>query len=103
MPNRVLELVSFQLVANADEETFLKASQAVDTFCRTQPGFISRRLAKSEEGGWVDCIEWLDMECAQSAAKAMPKADGVGPVLSAIDMPTVSLRHLDVMTSHQAD
>lgn len=99
MQAKVIELVSFALKPNADESAFLSNNAAVEAFCRRQGGFVSRRLSRDDNGGWVDCVEWATMEAAQAAAKAIGKAEGVGPWLAAIDMDSLSMRHLTVQAA----
>lgn len=101
--SHIAEIVSFQLKTDVNESDFLDSSQPVDAFCRTQSGFVSRRLMRDETGGWIDYIEWTDADAASHAAKLMPKAEGVGPFLTAIDMSTLSMRHLHIRHSAQAD
>ncbi|MGY6707879.1 MAG: hypothetical protein ACXIVF_06080 [Rhizobiaceae bacterium] len=103
MPATVAEIARFRLKSDADAASFVQASQPVDAFCRTQAGFVSRRLMRDETGGWIDYIEWADGDAASQAAKLMPKAEGVGPFLSAIDMSTISMRHLRIEHSTQAE
>ncbi|GGA60811.1 hypothetical protein [Pelagibacterium lentulum] len=99
MQSKVIELVSFSLKPSADPGAFLSDNAAVEAFCRGQEGFVSRRLSRDDNGGWVDCVEWESMEAAQAAAKAIGKAEGVGPWLAAIDMDGLAMRHLTVQAA----
>lgn len=99
MQAKVIELVSFTLRPNTDVSAFLSNNAAVEAFCRGQEGFVSRRLSRDDNGGWVDCVEWANMEAAQAAAKAIGKAEGVGPWLADIDMDSLSMRHLTVQAA----
>jgi len=101
--SHIAEIVSFHLKPDVEENAFLDSSQPVDAFCRKQSGFVSRRLMRDEAGGWIDYIEWTDADAASHAAKLMPKAEGVGRFLSAIDMSTLSMRHLHIRHAAQAD
>jgi hypothetical protein len=96
MTTNVAEVVSFKLKPDVDETAFLESSRPVDAFCRAQSGFVSRRLMRDESGEWIDYIEWVNAGAASQAAKLMPKAEGVGPFLAAIDMTTLSMRHLSI-------
>jgi hypothetical protein len=101
--SHIAEIVSFHLKPDVEENAFLDSSQPVDAFCRKQSGFVSRRLMRDEAGGWIDYIEWTDADAASHAAKLMPQAEGVGPFLTAIDMSTLSMRHLHIRHSARAD
>lgn len=96
----VVEIVTFKLKSGADEAEFLVSNQSVEAFCSKQPGFVARRLTRDENGEWLDYVEWVDMDAATKAAEVMPNAEGVGPFLAAIEMPTVKMRHLTVMLQH---
>jgi hypothetical protein len=92
----VAEIVTFKLKPDIDEAVFLEDSRPVDVFCRAQSGFVARRLMRDEAGEWIDYIEWADEDAAKRAAEMMPRAEGVGPFLAAIDMPTMTMRHLRI-------
>lgn len=92
----ILEVVTFTLKPGADEAKFLADNSAVERFCRNQPGFVSRRLSRDDEGGWIDMVEWADKQSALAAADAVGDAEGVGACFAAIDMDTVVMRHLAI-------
>ncbi|MCD7059937.1 antibiotic biosynthesis monooxygenase family protein [Pelagibacterium xiamenense] len=101
MNPEVLEVVTFTLKPGADEAKFLADNGAVERFCKAQPGFISRRLTRDADGGWIDVVEWTDMRAAEAAANAIGDAEGIGPCFAAIDMDTVVMRHLDIKVRHE--
>ncbi|WP_404403309.1 hypothetical protein [Pelagibacterium halotolerans] len=92
----VLEVVTFTLKPGADEAKFLADNNAIERFCKAQPGFVSRTLSRDENNAWVDVVKWTDMACAEAAAAALSTAEGVGPWLEALDMDSVVMRHLSV-------
>jgi hypothetical protein len=57
-------------------------------------GFIRRRLAKSDDGEWVDCIEWQSPDYALAAAKRFNEAHETREFNDAIEPGSVVMRHL---------
>ena len=54
---KVLELVVYQLHKGVSREEFLGTNDAVSSWIRQQPGFLSRELVYEAEGDrWVDVI-----------------------------------------------
>lgn len=96
MHDPVTETVLFRLNGGVSETDFLAAAQTVMTFVEAQPGFIRRRLSCTEDGTWIDTIEWASMTDAKRAAAAIGKADAATPFLTAIDGPSVRLMHSEI-------
>lgn len=92
-PARTIETVLFKLVPDADPEAFRSASDAVTTFVGKCPGFIARRLSHTEDGTWIEHIEWASLAEAQSAAAAIGKEESLAGFMTAIDGPSVQLFH----------
>ena len=55
----VLEVTTFRLLADVDDETFLARDKAVQTevFPNT-PGYLRRTTAKSADGEWLVVVLW---------------------------------------------
>jgi hypothetical protein len=97
MNRPVLEIVEFR--ASGDSEALLAAARGMEPWLRAQPGFRSRRLAALDDGGYLDCVEWMDMASAKSAADQIMTAPLTAAFLALIDMQTVNMRHTNLLLS----
>jgi hypothetical protein len=73
MTTPVLEIAEFRTTGETSD--FVAAAEAITPWLSAQPGFRARRLAQIEEGVWIDCVEWDDMESAKSAADRIMETD----------------------------
>lgn len=96
MHDRVTETVMFRLNDGVTETDFLAAAQTVMAFVEAQTGFVRRRLSCTEDGTWIDTIEWASMTDAKRAAAEIGKADAASGFLTAIDGPSVKLMHSEI-------
>lgn len=92
-PGPVLEMVSFRLMPGVTEPAFLAAAGATAAPLRDQPGFLGRRLTRSDDGVWSDLVLWSSLPEALAAAEVMMAEPTFGPFMAAIDMSTISMRH----------
>lgn len=99
MPKRVMETVMFKLKSGVTREEFAAAAEKTIEFVTAQPGFIARRLSCTGDGEWIEQIEWSDMASAKAAAAAIGSVEGNRAFLSAIDGPTVHMRHSELEVS----
>ena len=99
MPKRVMETVVFRLKEGVTREEFAHAAEKATEFVTAQPGFIARRLSCTGDGEWIEQIEWSGMSYAKAAAAAIGSVEGNRPFLSAIDGPTVQIRHSELDVS----
>ena len=91
---RVLELVVYQLHNGISPEQFLGTNDAVSSWIRQQPGFISRELVHDAEGDrWVDVIWWETLEQAQAASERSMTSESCAPMFALIDMDSALLLH----------
>jgi hypothetical protein len=57
----VLEVITFRLLADVDDESFLAADKAVQTeVFPNSPGYFRRTTAKADDGEWLVVILWGD-------------------------------------------
>jgi hypothetical protein len=93
MSSEVVEIVHFDLSEGTSGEAFAKSAEAATAFMKKQPGFISRRLSKSDAGGYVDHVTWASMKDAQSAMEASMKDASLAPFMQAIDPKSIKIEH----------
>ncbi|MEY2417727.1 MAG: hypothetical protein QOG90_407 [Actinomycetota bacterium] len=57
----VLEITTFRLLADVDDESFLAADKAVQTeVFPNSPGYFRRTTARAEDGEWLVVVLWGD-------------------------------------------
>ncbi len=93
MTNRIIEVVTFRLAQGVSREAFLKTVPASSEFVSKMPGFIARRLSESEDGTWLEHIEWETLEHAKVASEAFMKKESLKPMMEAIDGPGAKMSH----------
>jgi heme-degrading monooxygenase HmoA len=93
----VMEIVTFRLVAGAEDAVFLHAAKGTADPLQLQPGFLGRSLTRAEDGTWTDHVLWDSMAAAKAGADAMMAEPAFGPFMALIDGPTVSMRHEPVL------
>jgi hypothetical protein len=98
MSGEVVEIVHFDLSAGVSDETFAKSAEAATVFMKKQSGFISRRLSKSDNGGYVDHVTWATMKDAQNAMEASMKDASLAPFMQAIDPNSIKIEHQTVIS-----
>lgn len=96
MSKHVIETVTFKLNEGVTREEFAEAAQTMNSFVTAQHGFIARRLSCSEDGEWIEHIEWADMGAAEAAASKIGKVESNRPFLAAINGSTVTMRHTEL-------
>lgn len=98
MENRkinAIELVIFKTKPEFDP-THVKASlESLSDIVSTYKGFISRQLAKNDEGKWMDLIFWESMEDAKAAADDIMKLEAAQKAFSMIDEQKMELYHFN--------
>ena len=94
----VVEIVELRVRTEVSDAEFIRAAEQASAFLRTRPGFIRRRLAKGEDGVWLDCVEWASMPEAVAAAKAFNATEATIAFNSAIAPGSARMRHLTVAT-----
>ena len=91
---KVLELVVYQLHKGVSREQFLGTNDAVSSWIRQQPGFLSRELVYEAEGDrWVDVIWWETLEQAQAASERSMTSESCSPMFALINMESALLLH----------
>jgi hypothetical protein len=92
----VIELVMLRTKASVTDEAFLAAAAQAHEFLKGREGFLRRRLAKDEDGKWVDYVEWATMPEALAAARSFNASAATQAFNAAIEPGSVSMRHFTV-------
>jgi hypothetical protein len=94
----VLEVVLFRLKAGIADATFLQAAAVVQAWVAQQPGFVSRELLKTPDGGWLDTIRWTSLELAEAASAKIMNEDHCQPFLAMIEETGMQMWHFEPQT-----
>lgn len=88
----VIELVSFNTTANTQDQTLIKAANAITPELQKTKGFISRHLGKNQQG-WIDIVIWQTQSDAQKAASDMMQSPIAGEFFALIDQQTIQMHY----------
>lgn len=89
----VIEIAEFNLAEGKTMEDIAATFAATLAFAKDQKGFIARTLSGSEDGRYLDHVEWTSMADAQAAGEAfMADARNVD-FMKCIAPEHVSMRH----------
>jgi hypothetical protein len=93
----VMEIVTFRLIPGTTDADFLAAAKGTEAMVATQPGFIRRSLLRDEAGQWTDTVEWQSLGAAHAAANVLMADPAFAPFGGAIDMSSLSMRHVPIL------
>ena len=94
----VLETVRYRTKPGVAVEAAVAAWHNSQSFATAQPGFLSRKIAVTEDGEFLDLVEWQSMAHAKKAAEnfnpaKFPELLGLVEVL---DESTMVMTHYEV-------
>ena len=93
-----LEIVNFRLKPGT-EAGFAVGNRLVSDWLTRQPGFVSRCLARRDDGSWVDVVRWRSREQALAAAGRIMAEIGDCEAMRAIDPDSLDLGHAELVAS----
>lgn len=96
MSKHIIETVTFRLNDGVKHDDFVTAARAMNRWVAAQPGFMHRRLSCTEDGTWIEHVQWQDMRAARAAAATIGTTAGNAPFLAAIDGGSVRLSHSEL-------
>ncbi|MGO4527005.1 antibiotic biosynthesis monooxygenase [Microvirga sp. 2MCAF35] len=99
MTSRVLETVTFALLPGTNETAFLQAAEDAGAVAKAMPGFIARRLVKTQDSTWIDLVEWQDAASAKHAAETFHTVPAAQPFCGMIDMASAKMAHHTITVS----
>ncbi|MCH8487325.1 MAG: hypothetical protein LAT75_10715 [Candidatus Cyclonatronum sp.] len=88
-----IELVTFNTKPEFDQREVKASLESLNAIVSTYKGFISRQLARNEDGKWMDLVFWESMEDAHAAAEAIMKLEAAQMAFRVIDEQTMSFHH----------
>lgn len=94
----VLETVRYRLKEGATQQEAIKAWQDSQAWALEQPGFLSRKLAVTEDGEMLDHVEWQDMATAKAAfANFNPELPALQGLLVVLEESSMVMNHYEVL------
>lgn len=92
-PIKAIELVIFEARPEFNQQEVKSSLELVNSILTSYKGFISRRLARNEDGQWMDLVLWESMEDAKAAADDIMKQKIAQEAFSVIDEQTMEFYH----------
>ncbi|MCU0803195.1 MAG: hypothetical protein MUD11_15800 [Rhodobacteraceae bacterium] len=93
----VMEIVTFRLTPGLSDADFMALAKGTAAMVAAQPGFIRRSLLCDEAGVWTDAVEWQTLGLAHAAAEKVMATPSFAPFAAAIDMASLSMRHVRIL------
>jgi heme-degrading monooxygenase HmoA len=81
----VVEVVRFRLAQGAGEAAFLEENWKAQAFVAKQPGFVSRELARGDEGAWLVLVRWNSAADADASFAKFVAAAEMKPFMDSLD------------------
>ncbi len=101
MSGTIVEIVHFKLQRGVDEDTFMKASDGVQSFLNRARGFVNRELARTENGlNWVDIVKWRARVDADNAAKSAMQDPECMRFLALIDKKSMKTHFMELTRTY---
>jgi len=94
---KTIELVLFKTKQEYARKEVIKAGEAINSILESLDGFISRKLAFTKDGDWMDLVYWTDLQKAESASKAILNNEIAKKYFGMIDEATMQFMHLNVV------
>jgi hypothetical protein len=98
---KVVETVTFKLVAGVSQDQFLVAADATNAFLKSRKGFVSRKLIVDKDGQYTDIALWASLKDAETAMADSMKVERLVPFINAIDPATMKIDHQPVILSSE--
>lgn len=94
---KAVELVLFKTKPEFPIETVIKAAETMNAVMDKYEGYISRKLALTEDGQWMDLVYWTDQASAEKASKHIMENELAQKYFDMIDSSTMQFEHLNVV------
>ena len=95
----VIETVRYRLKDGATTEEAVAAWEESQSFARAQKGFLSRKIAVTAEGEFLDHVEWASMDDAKAASANFDpgKYPELLGLMKVLDESSMTMTHYEVM------
>lgn len=83
--NHFIELVTFKTKVGVTTDQVVSASDDVNRFLKSQPGFVSRNLGQAEDGTWHDILFWESQAHVMAAMEKVAASSSCATLFGLID------------------
>ena len=80
-----IELVTFKTKTGVTPDQVISASDDVNRFLKSQPGFVSRHLGQTEDGTWHDILFWESEDHVMAAMEQVASSPYCATFFGLID------------------
>ncbi len=91
--NSTIEIVSFKLKTDADENIFKEIQPQLNSWVKRQKGFYYRTLIKEDDGKFTDIVHWASEVAAKAANAKFMQQDFASAMMALIDADSINMRH----------
>lgn len=92
----VFELARFKIEPHKTNDMLASRDAMVDAIRARFPGLIEARLARLDDGTWIDVWRWESLEQAKAAAAGAPEVPEAGAMFSLISE-VESMEHAEII------
>lgn len=92
----MIETVQFELKENVEELMFVAEIEKTKPIIASLEGFVKRCVAKSENGAWIDMLEWESEIEFQSLKQVLEHTDELKDYLEMINFSTANSQSFEL-------
>lgn len=86
------EIVTFRLNQGVSDTDYLAVAHAASDWLKAQPGFVFRRLSRTEDGLWTDYLEWQKQSDADAAGAIFMEQTFAQAMMGLTDASSLAMR-----------
>ena len=90
----MVEVVQFKAKVGVSDAEIRAVADELQRDVEEFPGYISRRLVKSEDGQWLDIVDWTGLAEALRAAEAIMDRPSAARILELVEPDSIRMLHL---------
>ena len=90
----VVEVVQFKAKPGVSDAQIRAAADALQRDVEQFPGCLHRRLLKSEDGQWLDIVDWTGLDEALHAAEAIMARPSAQGFMELAEPDSITMLHL---------
>ncbi len=90
----IVEVVQFKAKTGVSDAQIRDAADALQRDVEHLPGYMHRRLLKSEDGQWLDIVDWTGLDEALHAAEAIMARPSAQGFMELVEPASITMLHL---------
>ncbi len=90
----MVEVVLFKAKDGVSDAEIRAVADELQRDVEEFPGYISRRLVKSEDGQWLDIVDWTGLDEALHAAEAIMARPSAQSFMELVEPESITMLHL---------